>query len=79
MRLIKVGAFAAILFLASAGTLVGIALSADRNQLTVNPKPGKPAVCTSTDGKQTCRCGDKACVAQQTTCFCFVASDPPRD
>jgi len=41
------------------------------------PQRRLPAVCTSTDGKQTCDCGEKGCVGQATTCFCFVASDPP--
>jgi hypothetical protein len=44
--------------------------------LKSNPTRQK-AVCTSTDGKKTCHCGEKNCIATESACNCLVTTPPP--
>jgi hypothetical protein len=45
-------------------------------KLKTNPKRHR-AVCTSTDGKHTCHCGQQDCIATASACNCMILTPPP--
>ena len=65
-----------VMLIVGAFTFLSFALPAQAQRLKSTGPGGLPAVCTSTDGKATCDCGDEGCLAQKTQCICAAFTFP---